>query len=192
MTIQNRIRTLVCIFMLFGAFVVFAPSGGEKIAETNSDTEESSTDLEQSDGESAPDLNWHREPEDNVVANQDEIRPFFFDTPGNMNRGITGSEASVTRSRNVRKNQDILPFRNVGPVSASRNMVPVEREPQEDDFDDIDWVTHDVVSGDTLQNISTRYYGTPDRYLELYEFNRVLLDSPINLPLGTQIRIPTE
>ncbi len=52
--------------------------------------------------------------------------------------------------------------------------------------------THKIVDGDTLQNLSQRYLGRPDRYLELYEYNRDLLKSPDVLPIGAELRIPSQ
>lgn len=51
---------------------------------------------------------------------------------------------------------------------------------------------HTVEQGETLSSISSRYYGTPRRFLDIFEANRDTLASPDSLRVGQQIRIPTE
>jgi chromosome segregation ATPase len=49
---------------------------------------------------------------------------------------------------------------------------------------------HRVVSGDTLTRISSRYYGTPSRWQEIYSANRDKLSSADALPLDAELKIP--
>jgi LysM repeat protein len=50
--------------------------------------------------------------------------------------------------------------------------------------------THTVQSGDTLSTISARYYGTPSRWIDIYQANRDRLRSENALKVGQEIRIP--
>lgn len=50
--------------------------------------------------------------------------------------------------------------------------------------------THEVVAGDTLSNISFKYFGTHRRFQELYEFNKDVLRTPNDLRLGMKLKIP--
>lgn len=50
--------------------------------------------------------------------------------------------------------------------------------------------THVVREGDSLHKISRRYYGTTERWQEIFEANRNILSSPERLPLGASLRIP--
>lgn len=50
--------------------------------------------------------------------------------------------------------------------------------------------THTVQSGDTLSTISSRYYGTPSRWIDIYQANRDRLRSENALKVGQEIRIP--
>ena len=43
---------------------------------------------------------------------------------------------------------------------------------------------------DTLQNISQRFYGSPDYYFDLYLANRDLLSNPATVPAGLTIKVP--
>ncbi len=50
--------------------------------------------------------------------------------------------------------------------------------------------TYEVRSGDTLSTISTRFYGTPSRWIDIYQANRDRLASENALRVGQQLRIP--
>lgn len=47
-----------------------------------------------------------------------------------------------------------------------------------------------VQSGDTLSTISTRFYGTPSRWIDIYQANRDRISSENALRVGQEIRIP--
>lgn len=50
--------------------------------------------------------------------------------------------------------------------------------------------SYTVQSGDTLSTISTRFYGTPSRWIDIYQANRDRLSSENALRVGQEIRIP--
>ncbi len=49
---------------------------------------------------------------------------------------------------------------------------------------------HTVAEGDSLSRISMRYYGTPNRWQEIYNANRDVLQGSSVLRIGMQLRIP--
>ena len=49
---------------------------------------------------------------------------------------------------------------------------------------------HTVAEGDSLSRISMRYYGTPNRWQEIYNANRDVLQASSVLRVGMQLRIP--
>lgn len=49
---------------------------------------------------------------------------------------------------------------------------------------------HTTQTGDTLQSLSTEYYGKPDFYLDIYLANQQILRNPAFIPAGIQLRIP--
>lgn len=49
---------------------------------------------------------------------------------------------------------------------------------------------HTVTEGDSLSRISLRYYGTPNRWQEIYAANRDVLQGSSALRVGQQLRIP--
>jgi phage tail protein X len=51
--------------------------------------------------------------------------------------------------------------------------------------------TYEIQSGDTLQSISMRFYGSADYYLEIYKANREVLDRITSSPAGVEIEIPS-
>ena len=50
--------------------------------------------------------------------------------------------------------------------------------------------TYTVQSGDTLSAISKRFYGTPNRWIDIYQANRDRMSSESALRVGQEIRIP--
>lgn len=50
--------------------------------------------------------------------------------------------------------------------------------------------THKIADGDTLSKLAIKYFGSADRYLEIYTLNRDILSSPDLLPIGTSIKLP--
>ncbi len=52
--------------------------------------------------------------------------------------------------------------------------------------------THTIIDGDTLQGLSQHYLGRVDRYMELFQYNRDVLRSPDELPIGAELRIPAQ
>lgn len=68
------------------------------------------------------------------------------------------------------------PPRHVGPLGVGTADGPVR--------------THKIVDGDSLEALARRYLGNADRYLEIYEANRILLTSPQLLPIGAELKIP--
>ncbi len=50
--------------------------------------------------------------------------------------------------------------------------------------------TYIVRPGDTLGKISLQFYGTSQRYMDIYEANRDILSSPSSVAVGQELRIP--
>jgi hypothetical protein len=50
--------------------------------------------------------------------------------------------------------------------------------------------TYIVRPGDTLGSISTRFYGSSRRYMDIYNANRDVLSSPSSIRVGQTLRIP--
>jgi nucleoid-associated protein YgaU len=69
-------------------------------------------------------------------------------------------------------------------------MVPVRERVGRWDPEPKDYVNYTTVFGDTLHSLSTKFFGTPDRYLDIYLANRQLIESPSEVPVNTEIRIP--
>lgn len=52
------------------------------------------------------------------------------------------------------------------------------------------FIDHVVQQGESLQSISTKYFGKPDFYLDIYLANRNVLRNPAVVPTGITVRIP--
>ncbi|HRD55956.1 MAG TPA: LysM peptidoglycan-binding domain-containing protein, partial [Parachlamydiaceae bacterium] len=50
--------------------------------------------------------------------------------------------------------------------------------------------SHIVVPGDTLRGISLRYYGSPNRWKEIYHANQANIKNQDQIPVGTKLTIP--
>jgi nucleoid-associated protein YgaU len=50
--------------------------------------------------------------------------------------------------------------------------------------------THTIEDGDTLTLLAERYLGNPDRFREIYDLNRNVLDNPDVLPIGQSLKLP--
>lgn len=57
-------------------------------------------------------------------------------------------------------------------------------------LDTTKFVDHVVQPGETLQSISTRYFGKPDYYLDIYLANRGKLRNPAVVPEGMLVKVP--
>lgn len=69
-------------------------------------------------------------------------------------------------------------------------MVPVRERVGQWNPEPTDYVNYTTVFGDTLHGLSTKFFGTSDRYLDIYLANRQLFESPSEVPINTEIRIP--
>lgn len=71
----------------------------------------------------------------------------------------------------------------LNPPASSSAVGPVTSQPSSPRF-------HIVVEGDSLSLISLRYYGTANRWQEIYEANRELLATENVLRPGQRLRLP--
>jgi nucleoid-associated protein YgaU len=49
-----------------------------------------------------------------------------------------------------------------------------------------------VVKGDTLSKISKEFYGTPNKYMQIFEANKPMLTHPDKIYPGQALRIPPD
>jgi nucleoid-associated protein YgaU len=81
------------------------------------------------------------------------------------------------------KEKVLLCCGNVQHVAAVKDQLTVARSEPESQ-----WYT--VVKGDTLSKISKQYYGTPNKYLPIFEANKPMLSHPDKIYPGQVLRIP--
>ncbi len=116
--------------------------------------------------------------------------------PGPDHRAASGrpaaARATVLRPSSPNAPPPALARRYPGPPDAilppwgARIELPA---PGLDSADDRPQV-HKIVDGDTLPRLAEEYLGSADRYLEIYEANREILQGPELLPIGVELRIP--
>ncbi len=77
----------------------------------------------------------------------------------------------------------ILAIGNVAGIAAVEDNLTVEKPEPEAVF-------YEVKKGDTLSKISKMHYGTPNKYMVIFEANRPLLSDPDKIYPGQVLRIP--
>jgi nucleoid-associated protein YgaU len=98
-----------------------------------------------------------------------------------------GATAAVTVSGTVpdqaTKEKVVLCCGNVQHVSKVNDMLTVETPQPESQM-------HVVDKGDNLSKISAKYYGTPNKYMVIFEANKPMLSHPDKIYPGQALRIP--
>lgn len=134
------------------------------------------------------------------------------DYPANSSSNIdeTSRRSSQTEfyDSNQQKFADRGPAPNIAPVQGSQNLVRTRlpfslnkqaktelvqlrnRINQKMGLESTKFVSHTIERGETLQAISTRYFGGPDYYLDIYLANRDKLRNPTDTVPGTTIQVP--
>lgn len=83
------------------------------------------------------------------------------------------------------KEKVLLCCGNVANVAAVNDMMTVAESAPESQ-----WYT--VVSGDNLSKISKQFYGTPNKYPQIFEANKPMLTNPDKIYPGQLLRIPPD
>jgi nucleoid-associated protein YgaU len=74
---------------------------------------------------------------------------------------------------------------NVASVTAVSDMMTVSSDEAESQM-------YTVVSGDNLSKISKHFYGTPNKYTQIFEANKPMLTHPDKIYPGQVLRIPPD
>ena len=83
------------------------------------------------------------------------------------------------------KEKVLLCCGNVASVTAVNDMMTVANPEPESQM-------YAVVSGDNLSKISKQFYGTPNKYMQIFEANKPMLTHPDKIYPGQMLRIPSE
>ena len=83
------------------------------------------------------------------------------------------------------KEKVLLCCGNVASVSSVNDMMTVSTQEPESQM-------YIVVSGDNLSKISKQFYGTPNKYPQIFEANKPMLTHPDKIYPGQVLRIPAE
>ena len=83
------------------------------------------------------------------------------------------------------KEKVVLCCGNVAHVAAVNDLMTVATPAPESQW-------YVVVSGDNLSKISKQYYGTPNKYTQIFEANKPMLTHPDKIYPGQVLRIPPE
>ena len=93
-----------------------------------------------------------------------------------------GSESSLSATERATAEtvSDRVPTAEEKPTGS-----PVGRTTRDDNF-----VRHRIIDGDTLEKLAARYLSSPDRWREIFDRNRGVLQSPDLLPIDAVLMIP--
>ncbi len=103
--------------------------------------------------------------------------------------GFDAASATVTVSGvapdQATKEKVLLCCGNVATVAAVNDLMTVSSPEPESQW-------HTVVSGDNLSKISKQFYGTPNKYPQIFEANKPMLTHPDKIYPGQVLRIPPD
>jgi nucleoid-associated protein YgaU len=103
--------------------------------------------------------------------------------------GFDAASATVTVSGvapdQATKEKVLLCCGNVATVAAVNDLMTVSSPEPESQW-------HVVVSGDNLSKISKHFYGTPNKYPQIFEANKPMLTHPDKIYPGQVLRIPPD
>ena len=112
------------------------------------------------------------EPTQSMAPPEPDFETAYY-TPSNQRQDSVPPQA-------VGQNREMRSIQNAGASNWSR------QSNIQSQFDN----SYKIQPGDTLQSISTRFYGSADYYLEIYKANREVLDRITSSPAGVEIVIP--
>ena len=188
---KDFIRLGVGIVLLLLAIFLSLNLDGEPAAKSNK-----SDDTELDD---ATDPQWQAEPErnnqmvDQSAKESEIVRPDFGTMLPASANSLTDTELNRPAGSPPRISDEyrpLEPFVVHGELEMENELVPVQPKPSFTGSITYAREVHVVRSGDSLQSISREYYGTPDRYLDIYMLNKDVLAHPGALPQGVELKIP--
>lgn len=133
-----------------------------------------------------------------VTDDQDNsiVKPVFDSSPQVFARPLNPPRDAGTNLNQPPQIADrYQPSRSLtvtGQVSRESSLVPVQPKPAFTGSISLVRQIHTIRDGDTLQTIAREYFGSADRYLDIYLLNKDVLSNPARLPSGVEIRIPGE
>jgi len=108
-----------------------------------------------------------------------------------LKRDLVAAEKRVSQLENVLAQARRMPSPQVQTTTTARQQQPARPTGGSTPPDPADVPrTYTVQSGDTLSTISRRFYGTPSRWIDIYQANRDRLPGENSLRVGQEIRIP--
>jgi LysM repeat protein len=107
-----------------------------------------------------------------------------------LKRDLVAAEKRVSQLENVLGQARRTPGPQTGTAAVRRDQAPRSTvAPSPPDPGEVPR-SYTVQSGDTLSTISRRFYGTPSRWIDIFQANRDRLSSEDSLRVGQEIRIP--
>ena len=122
------------------------------------------------------------------IKNHFAERPQMAEPPKMAER--PKSDAQTKPGRNL-AHASMEPFATTGQLTSDQrsNLQPIGNS-KTVTVDAPKYLKYQTRLNDTLQDISIRYFGKPDYYLDIYIANRAKLESPVKVPSNIELRIP--
>lgn len=98
---------------------------------------------------------------------------------------VDGDRATVKGKVDSQEEKEkvVLTVGNINGIAKVDDQLTVEKEGTQADF-------YTVKEGDTLSKIAKAHYGDPNKYHQIFEANRPMLDDPDKIYPGQTLRIP--
>lgn len=132
-------------------------------------------------------------PADFEIAGQSDPSPKFGKELAEIGRtDQEGNQINQARfSIDQKPKSDSITHRGVVNIrELESKMIPVQRKQSQLILQNREFVDYTTVFGDTLHSLSTKFFGSPEFYLDIYLANRDLLQNPSVVPVNTTIKIP--
>lgn len=107
-----------------------------------------------------------------------------------LKRDLVAAEKRVSQLEKVLSQARRMPSPQVEASPAPRQQAPRSTEDASPPDPEELPRSYTVQSGDTLSEISRKFYGTPSRWIDIFQANRDRLSSESALRVGQEIRIP--
>lgn len=190
---MNDFARLIVGIILLGLAILLSLNLGEpeKNAASNEETQEPASD--------SPDWQATQPKPDQFTrrlheSGNDVVRPDFggsADRPAENTVRLLQDLPSQQRPPQIGDSYRPAERLNVtGQLQPESDLVPVQPRPSFTGKISYVKKIHTIRHGDTLQSIAREYYGTAERYLDIYLLNKDVLSNPGRLPEGVEIRIP--
>lgn len=108
--------------------------------------------------------------------------PNYWSKIVQANSGLNPNRLKVGQVIKIPEQSDVKPSASSAPKPEKVSGSALVKDPKSE---------YQVVAGDTLEKISTKLYGSPSRWKEIFALNKAKLGKPSNLKVGQTLKLPS-